>query len=292
MNATASVVISVLAASAAAVGVTIAMQPHEPSAPTESPVVSELKASLRQLEATNRELSKRLDALGLRAEQALGADAVQRSEAPVVSTAQVAAAVEAYLTTRGSAVPAAAGADDKPQFSVEDELESLFGSSYWEDTELWKRLHAAGKMDEAIAALEQRAQQNPKDVGSQMDLANAYMAYLQMDNSKWQYSMKADEQFDKVLGIDNRHWEARFTKAMSYTFWPAFLGKQKDAISHFETLIDQQNSMPVEEHHSQTYLFLGNMLMERDPERAREIWQMGAQRHPNNEELRERLGGN
>ena len=123
-----------------------------------------------------------------------------------------------------------------------------------------------------------------------MALASAYMAYLQMDQSKWQLSMKADQAFDKVLGIDERHWEARFTKAMSYTFWPDFLGKKKDALSHFQILVDQQESVPAEDHHAQTYLFLGNLLEDRDSVKAKAMWERGLARHPNNDDLRQRLG--
>ena len=77
-------------------------------------------------------------------------------------------------------------------------------------------------MDEVIAEIEALAKANPNDPQAQMNLAHAYMAYLQMDSSKWDMSMKADKQYDKVLDLDENHWEARFTKAVSYTFWPPF----------------------------------------------------------------------
>ncbi|MCK5940861.1 MAG: hypothetical protein KAI24_02730 [Planctomycetes bacterium] len=291
MNATATVVVSVLLASAAATGITVAMQPDASSG--DDLLVQGLQQDVKDLRGANEALEKQLAELAARPAIAAAPASLRRSEAPTISPDQVAAAVEAYLARRADG---AVGVPTDPTaaatFDVEGDLETLLGSSYWENTDAWKRAFEAGKMDEVIDAFKALAEANPNDTEAQMDLANAYMAYLQMDNSKWNMSMLADQQFDKVLAIDGRHWEARFTKAMSYTFWPDFLGKKKEAISHFETLIEQQEGMPVQPHHAQTYLFLGNMLAERDPERARQIWQQGATRHPNSEELRGKLTGN
>jgi len=293
MNATSSVVVSVLLASAAAAGITIAMQPASTSG--DQLVVEGLQADITELRKTNEALQAKLDQLASTPAKAAVPASIQRSEMPTLSPEQIAAAVEAYLDKRGAGPngSAGAGADgDELAFDVKGDLDTLLGTNYFENTEAWKRAFEAGKMDEVIEAMQALAEANPNDPKAQMDLANAYMAYLQMDNSKWNMSMLADKQFDKVLEIDNQHWEARFTKAVSYTFWPKFLGKNKEAINHFETLIAQQESLPVENHHAQTYLYLGNMLADEDPERARQIWQQGATRHPNNTELRGKLGGN
>ncbi|HEU4417470.1 MAG TPA: hypothetical protein VFT55_00950, partial [Planctomycetota bacterium] len=170
-------------------------------------------------------------------------------------------------------------------FDLEKDFKELIGTNYWENPELWKKALAAGAMDDIVKKLEELAKANPTDIPTQMKLANAYMAYVSMDQTKWQNSIKADQVFDKVLELDNTHWEARYTKAMSYTFWPKFLGKEKEAISNFETLVTQQEKMPVEAHHAQTYLILGNLLEERDPARAKELWKRGARRHPDNQDL-------
>jgi tetratricopeptide (TPR) repeat protein len=146
-------------------------------------------------------------------------------------------------------------------------------------------------MGELVGMFEQAAKDKPNDAQAQMDLANAYVAWLQLDQSKGPtLGMKTDQQFDKVLAIDDNHWEARFSKALSYTFWPKFLGKDKDAIANFERLADQQDRMPVEDSQAQTYLFLGNLLEQSDPTRARETWQRGLRRHPNNTELQKKIG--
>ena len=290
MNLAASIVISILAGSAAAVGVTLALQPGDPT--TDAMVVSDLQHQVGQLAETDTALEKRIAELAARPQSAAMPASAERTEAPSISDEQLAAAIAAYMAQHGGQLADAAATKDGAGkgFDLKKDLKSLLGTSYWENTAAWKRAFEAGEMDEVIKEMEALANASPNDTQSQMDLANAYMAYLQMDNSKWDLSMKADQQFDKVLDIDENHWEARFTKAMSYTFWPDFLGKKKEAIGHFETLVAQQEAMPVQDHQAQTYLFLGNMLAERDPTRAREIWQKGMTRHPNSDELRQKLG--
>ncbi|MBL8729153.1 MAG: hypothetical protein JNM25_12020, partial [Planctomycetes bacterium] len=209
--------------------------------------------------------------------------------AATVDDQQIAAAVEAYLQKRGGAARAG-DAKAAASFDLDTDFDSLSGTNFWSHGELWKRAFAAGKMDDVIAQFEALAKANPQDVAAQMDLARAYMAYLQMDQSKWQLSMKADKVFDDVLALDHNHWEARFTKAVSYTFYPDFLGKKKDAIANFETLVQQQELQPVQPNQAQTYLYLGNLLEQSDPKRAQEIWAKGAKRHPDNQELRQKLG--
>lgn len=292
MNTAASIVVSILAGSATAVGVTLAMQPGDTS--TDSLLISQLDASLREMQQVNAALTIRLDEMLQRPSNAVAPAGIERREASIVSADQVAAAVEAYLSNRGGKPLDAAGGGAGGEagalaFDLDEDLKSLLGTSFFEDPDAWKRAFEAGKMDEVIAEIEALAEANPNDPKSQMNLASAYMAYLQMDNTKWDMSMKADGQFDKVLALDENHWEARFTKAVSYTFWPAFMGKGKDAISQFETLVKQQENTPAQDHEAQTYLYLGNMLADKDPARARTYWQQGMTRHPNNAELRAKL---
>lgn len=289
MSTTSTLAISILLASAAAAGVSFAMRPAEtPVAPAEA--AADLQREVAELRTAQVALQKQLEALRTAPVQAsvpAGPDRVAAGP----SEEQVVAAVEAYLKRREGKAGATAAGGASAGFDLDKDFAGLVGGNYWNQTELWKRAFAAGRMDEVVARFEALAKQNPNDIPSQMNLANAYMAYLQMDQSKWQLSMKADQVFDKVLDIDENHWEARFTKAMSYTFWPDFLGKKKDAISHFETLVQQQENLPVEAHHAQTYLFLGNLLEQRDPAKAKEIWAKGARRHPDNQELAKKAGG-
>lgn len=286
MTSTPTIALSVLLASAAAAAVSVTMRsPADASPPDVAALLSEVDA-LRKSQAS---LQQELDRLRLAPAVAAPVAAQPERVAASLDDRQIAAAVEAYLQKRGS-VALAAGSGTPPAFDLDAEFEQLAGTNFWSNGDLWKKVFAAGQMDAVIAKFEAAAKANPKDVDTQMDLARAYMAYLQLDQTKWQYSMKADKVFDDVLALDQTHWEARFTKAVSYTFYPDFLGKKKDAIANFETLVAQQELQPVQPGQAETYLYLGNLLEQSDPERAREMWQKGARRHPDSAELQKKLG--
>jgi tetratricopeptide (TPR) repeat protein len=286
MTSTPTIALSVLLASAAAAAVSLTMRPAAETAPKDA--TAGLQAEVDSLRHTQATLQQELERLRAAPPIAAPVAAGPQRVAATVDDQQIAKAVEAYLQKRGGAAgPGEAKAS--ATFDLEADFDKLSGTNFWGNGEMWKRAFAAGRMDEVIAKYEALAQANPSDVDTQMDLARAYMAYLQMDQSKWQLSMKADKVFDDVLTLDNTHWEARFTKAVSYTFYPDFLGKKKDAIANFETLVQQQELQPVQADQAQTYLYLGNLLEQSDPKRAREMWQKGAKRHPDNAELRKKL---
>ena len=288
MTTSPTVAISVLLASAAAVAVSLTMRPEAAVAPTDAN--AELRLEVARLRETQDTLLKEIEALRVRPVQAPvgGSERV----AAGLRDDQVAAAVEAYLQRRDdtSEKEATAPGDATATFDMEKDWKGLLGKNYWENPDLWKKAFASGRMDELIAKFEAMAAADPKNVASQMDLAHAYMAYLQLDQTKWQYSMKADGVFDNVLELDENHWEARFTKAVSYTFWPDFMGKRGDAIKHFERLVEQQEVQPAADHHAETYLYLGNLLEQSDPARAKQMWAKGAQRHPQHAELSKKAG--
>lgn len=287
MTSTPTVALSVLLAAAAAAAVSLTMRPQADVAPADA--TAELQAEVAALRRTQATLQQELERLRTQPVAAPVAAAAPQRVAASLDDQQVAVAVEAYLQKRGAGA-AAAASGTAAKFDLDTDFDRLAGTNFWSSPDLWKKAFAAGAMDQVIAKFEALAKANPKDVGAQMDLARAYMAYLQLDQSKWQLSMKADKVFDDVLAIDNTHWEARFTKAVSYTFYPDFLGKKKDAIANFETLVAQQELQPVQPNQAQTYLYLGNLLEQSDPQRAREVWARGAQRHPDNAELRQKAG--
>lgn len=281
-------VVSILTAGVVAAGVAFALRPAE-VAPDQGGVL-ELQRTVGELQQAQQQLTARLDALA-------AAPAAARSEpertGPVApSDQQVAAAVEAYLRQRGSGAAAEAAAGGAAAaFDVDAEFAALKGTDFFGNPAAWKRAHAAGKLDEIVARFEAQAKANPGSPDAQMQLAKAYLAYTNIDPSKYEFSLKADGAFDKVLELDDHHWEARFTKALSYTFWPEFLGKRKPAIAHFETLVAQQEAMPASPEQAQTYLYLGNLLERTDPAKAREMWAKGARRHPDSQELAKKLAG-
>jgi tetratricopeptide (TPR) repeat protein len=293
MNPIASLVVTAAVATAAAVVFTSAIASS--AAPATTPAAAELQRTLDELRAGQQQLQqqvRQLEAARLAAAPAQAA--LERTSAPL-SGEQVAAAVEAYLAQRAGAKAAGAATEAAAApatgFDLEADFATLAAGNYWQNPDAWKRAFASGRMDEVLKKFEALAKAQPQDAKAQMQYANALFASQQLDPSKWQNSVRADQVLDKVLALDDRHWEARFSKALSYTFYPPFLGKQKDAITHFQKLVDQQDQSSPQPHEAQTYLYLGNLLQERDPAQARAIWQKGAARHPESQELAGKLAG-
>lgn len=282
----------VLAAAVAAAAAT-AFAVLQFAGPASSPTLASQTDDTQELRQKIVALEREVASLRTAVAAAPAAADVQRTAAATLTDEQIEREISRWLAQHGQslALPTAGKADGDAAIDVAGTHEGLRGKSdYWNHADIYKRLFAAGKMDELIAQFEQFATANPKDPQAQMDLGNAYLAYLQLDNSKWPLSMKADEAFDRVLAIDENHWGARFTKAMSYTFWPDFLGKKKEAIAHFERLVTQQSQMPARPEFAQTYLYLGNLQEQRgEAEKARQTWQRGLQLHPDNAELKKKL---
>lgn len=159
--------------------------------------------------------------------------------------------------------------------------------------ELWARYAKEGKLDELVALFEERAAADPNDPDAQVDLGGAYLQKVFAAGGgpmagKW--AMKADGSFDTALALDERHWEARFSKATSLSFWPPALGKQGEAIRHFEILMGQQEEGPRQPQHAQTYLMLGNTYQQiGDAQKARATWERGLSLFPDEEALRKQV---
>lgn len=289
MSSTPTIVLSVLLAAAAATGVSFALRPAAASVPP-SDANAELLREVAELRRASAALEKQIQELRAAPVVAAGAPAVATERTAAAPTdEQVLAAVESILKRReGGAANATAA---QPGFDLARDFPGLVGTSYWTNTDAWTKAQKAGRLQEVLAKFEAAAKASPNDPKVQMDLANAYLAALQMEPGDYSGAGRADAALDRVLAIDGQHWEARFTKAMSYTFWPDFTGKPKEAITHFETLVAQQETMPVTDDQAQTYLYLGNLLEKSDLAKAKEYWQKGARRHPNNQELRKKAGG-
>jgi tetratricopeptide (TPR) repeat protein len=181
--------------------------------------------------------------------------------------------------------------------SVEDLLDLLLNGELdgIATQELWQQLRDEGRLDEVIAEFERRAELNPLDPDLQKDLGNAYLQKIfEVGNGPLAgvFGTKADEAFDRALELDENHWEARLTKAIALSNWPAFTGKTGEAIRNFEILVEQQQNQPASPHFAQTYYFLGNMYQQTGNQaKALEIWQQGLGRYPDSEMLRQQLAG-
>jgi len=159
---------------------------------------------------------------------------------------------------------------------------------------LWAKAHKAGQGGELLAWFEQRAEADQNNADAQADLGGALLQMLFVvpeGPAKGQLAVRADGAFDKALEIDDHHWEARYSKAVSLSFWPAAFGKQQEAINHFETLVTQQaEASSPEDSFASTHLLLGNMYTQiGQPEQAMAAWQSGIALFPENTGLLEQL---
>ena len=108
----------------------------------------------------------------------------------------------------------------------------------------WRRLAKAGLLDEAVAAIEEYAADNPDNPDAQTELGHSYIQKVLAVNDleKGLLAMKAHGAYDKALALDDHHWEARFSEAMSFAFAPSALGLQPRAVEHLEILRTQQEA--------------------------------------------------
>lgn len=129
--------------------------------------------------------------------------------------------------------------------------------------ELWKEITEKGLLDSAIAKLKERAEMDPNNPDLQVDLAAGYLRKLfasknPLEQGGW--AMKMDVCYDQALGVDPKHWDARFSKAISYSFWPAITGKPQESVKQFEILREQQEAHGDRKpEYAETYVMLGNL---------------------------------
>lgn len=249
-----------------------------------------LARTVERLDARQEELARALEELRLRP-----------APSARVSTADIEAAVARVLADDGEAaavrapargaVEASQAAALEPERAVADAFARLIdpSSSQEERQEIWARLGAQGLSDELVAEFEARAEREPNDPDVRVDLGAAYLQKVfESGNGPMAgvWAMKADGAFDKALELDGTHWDARFHKAVSLSFWPPALGKQNQAIAQFEILVEQQKSQPKSPQFAQTYLFLGNMYQQTGKgDQALEAWQQGLALYPDDAEL-------
>jgi tetratricopeptide (TPR) repeat protein len=256
------------------------------SSPQVEASLDELSRSLQELTRRNDELERRL------------ADVASLSSSPARTElggldAAVARWMERNAAAPGGDVIASAGPANND--TVHTYLGQLLSGDLTglEAQELWQKIREEGLTDELVAEFERFAEAAPHDPDAQVDLGNAYVQKI-FDVGQGPlagvYGQKADEAFDLALALDETHWEARFTKAVSLSNWPAFLGKQPEAIRQYEILRQQQEAGTAQSHHAQTYYYLGNMYQQTgDPAKALAAWRDGLARFPDNDLLRQQL---
>jgi tetratricopeptide (TPR) repeat protein len=191
----------------------------------------------------------------------------------------------------GAADPAHAGG----KFDARAAFEELLGSKLSRDAKMakWKAIAAAGGLDEVVAMFEEYAKEHPGSAGAQVELGGAYLQKVFKAGNGPEagvWATKADKAFDAALAIDDHSWDARFSKAVSLSFWPPVFGKQTEAIRNFEVLLDQQADQPSDPKFAQSWLFLGNLYQQLGKmDQAVAIWQKGLASFPDNAALQQQI---
>lgn len=283
----------VLLVSGGTAAVTTSLVKNEPAAAqAAAPDASaELVGSVRALE-------ERIDALAQDNER-LRMELAQRPSSSSRSSAEdVEAVVARVLDERGVEIPNVAVEVVK---EAEDSFDAHAAMLELLDPELdemqvqklWSQYAEEGRLDELVALFEDRAEADPNNPDAQVDLGSAYLQKVFAAGNgpmAGQWAMKADGAFDDALALDDHHWNARFSKATSLSFWPPALGKQREAIRHFEVLMAQQEEVAGEPQHAQTYLMLGNTYQQiGESEKALATWERGYGRFPDDSSLRSQI---
>jgi len=283
-------VVALLLSVAASFAVARLAAPAPEPAPSLVPEGMDRLANLvSRIESKQEALAKSIDELRVRVDSGQLGD----SRVPVGEIeAAVARALQAPATAAAvEAAPAAASAAPNAG-SFFDKLQ-VDGLSREESEALWKEAAAAGLLDDVLALFEERAKANPGSADAQLDLGRAYLQKVFKAGNGPEaglWATKADKSFDAALAADDHHWDARFSKAVSLSFWPPVFGKQTEAIKQFEILIDQQGGSASNPSYAQTWLLLGNMYQQLGKaDQALATWQKGLALFPDNAQLAQQI---
>ncbi len=166
-------------------------------------------------------------------------------------------------------------------------------ATYLQKRDAWGQLRDSGKLDQAIADLEQRMTNEPRAAEIPASLGQAYLqkcSVIKDVREQGILAMQADKVFDTALNLDPSNWEARFTKAVALSYWPPMLNKGEEVIQHFQTLIQQQEAQTPQPQFAETYAWLGDQYQKTGrADDARAVWQRGASLFPADEKLRTKL---
>ena len=219
--------------------------------------------------------------------------AVERIAPPPEPQAQPATAPIVAKATSSSVAPSVNPALDAS--FVSRTVDALVSPqvSYQQKTAAWKQLREAGRLDQAIADLEQRTAADPRSADNPAALGHAYLekcGTIQDVREQGILAMQADKMFDTALNLDATNWEGRFMKAVAMSYWPPMLNKGEEVIQHFQTLIQQQETQTPQPQYAETYAWLGDQYQKASrTDDAKAVWQRGAALFPADEKLRTKL---
>ena len=178
------------------------------------------------------------------------------------------------------------------------------GSLRWESGQSFGYADAQKLMDDArkspdridglLASIRATIAKDPENADLHCALATALSAKAIFDMTpgpeQWKVFGEASESHKEAIRLDPGHWQARFGKANGESMAPEFVGLRPQAIRQFEELMKIQESRAPAEEHAVVYLRLGSLYRDAgNTEKARQIWERGRGRHPQDEKLGEAL---
>ena len=181
--------------------------------------------------------------------------------------------------------------------AIKQAIESLLSPqlSHEQRREILKQLIESGKLDQAISELEQRVAGDPNNAVYSTALGQAYLekgkAMMQDDVAGGSMLiMQGMKSFDAALKLDPSNWEARYTRTLVMSHYPAELNKGQEVIDQFTQLINQQEAQTPQPQFAKTYVALGDQYQKLGQnDYALATWQAGAQLFPRDKELRKKL---
>lgn len=253
----------------------------------------------------------RLDAIEERqssTESEVGALRRSKDSAPVsIGPGQLDAAVERALARRmpGGDLP---GGPETVAAATEEMVEEATGIDMAEAMrmlsdpdikggkrfELLAKLASEGKIDEVIAALKERAAEDAGNPDAHNELGEAYIAKIVGGKANMMeqgiLSAAAHKAYDKALDLDPDHLRARLNKGANYFWSPPQLGLEGKALEQLEHAVRIQGGMEAQDDFADTHMMVGTLHQRMgNMDKAREAWQRGLDRHPNNKQLRDKL---
>ena len=278
------------------------------SAPQSAEEAAEMHTTVAEMSTQMEQLRQQVSALSA---QLAAGGGVRNSAGPSVRRdisqqqidRMVADAIAKQMAVAMAAPASSSGelSEEQQQLANQKSLDSALlkfldpNLAYEDIEEVWKELAEAGLLEDAIAMLEDQAALYPENEDLQLQLGYAYLQPMSRGNvagiEAGQWAMKADSTFDRILKANPENWDARFTKAISYSFWPPMFGKQQAAIDNFEILVSQQANQASDPKFAQTHLLLGNLYSQTgQADKAEEAWRNGLAQFPEDPGLREQLG--
>lgn len=211
------------------------------------------------------------------------------TSAPVISPKPVQAEPSPVATAKESTT-------DESAFNQALGMLTSTNATYRQKIQVWQQLRDAGQLDQALAALKEKAVANPADAAYPTALGEGYYAklqsvYKQGDSSAVaMLALQTDQSFNDALKIDPANWEAQYVKANALSHWPAEMNKGPEVIQQLSSLIDQQDGVPAKPEFAQSYALLGDQFKKLgDLDKAAATWQLGLQKFPNDPALLKKI---